>query len=299
MRRESIFVDTIVAACRAGMEVVRHYQIEGVPKAEVKENQTLLTIADTASQKAINDRLRLGDREGRLALWGEEDGVKQFIGEGLYGVLIDPLDGTNAFVAGMMTSTVILGVYDRDQKTLVCCAIGEPVSGRLWVATDMDATWAYHANQKCTTWQAGSLTKDNKNNNVFLDLSHGFKSRGNQILTDEKSIALYGRLASRARVMMPWSNGLMQALVANGNERMAGSVTTATGGPWDVCGALLVRQAGGAVRAFTRLGGFETADPCAGGFEQVDPLNVLAVDLLVCAANRQILGELCAIVGIG
>lgn len=66
-------------------------------------------------------------------------------------------------------------------------------------------------------------------------------------------------------------------------------MTIGVGGPWDVCGALLVMQAGGAVKAFSR-----TQD----GFQEVDALDVLQVDLFVCAANQQILDELCEIVGI-
>lgn len=280
MRRDSHVVLRSIKGCRAGMAIVRRYQIEGVSKVILKDDQTLRTIADTASQEAVKKSLRTSGGES-LTLWGEEDGVKTFLGYGRYGVLIDPLDGTNAFVTGLMTSTVIVGVYDRGGEALVACVIGEPVSGRLWVATDEDDTWACHTDRACTTWRQGMLAAGN----VFLDVSHGFKTwkTNLQCLSDEESRALYGRLASRAKVMMPWSNGLMQAMVANGNEGVAGSITTAVGFPGDVCGALLVKQAHGAVAAFTRT---------PGGWQKADPLNVLEVDMLVCAASEVILQQL-------
>lgn len=66
-------------------------------------------------------------------------------------------------------------------------------------------------------------------------------------------------------------------------------MTTATGFPGDVCGALLVQQAGGVTRAFSFQNGVHT----------VDTLDVLDVDFLICAANQEILDELVKIVGIG
>ena len=77
----------------------------------------------------------------------------------------------------------------------------------------------------------------------------------------------------------------MQALVANGRERMAGSITTAVGFPGDVCGALLVLQAGGLCKAYER-----TDD---GALAETDPLDPVRVDALVCGNNAETLGHLC------
>ncbi len=77
---------------------------------------------------------------------------------------------------------------------------------------------------------------------------------------------------------MPGSNGLHQALVANGGERLVGSITLAMGGPWDVCGVRLVLNAGGVARAFERTS--------AGALREQDPLDPEAYDMLITGNNK-------------
>lgn len=258
-------------ACALGMEVVRNYQTKGVPEAEVKSSdKTLLTLADKASQEAIRRRLTtIPD----LSFWGEEQNKKGFIGEGRFGIIVDPLDGTNAFVCGLMTSTVIVGIYDCLEKKIVGCAIGEPVSGRMWSCLE-GGDVLNEKDEVRMVWQ-GPLQKGN----VTIDVSHGFTSRGHQMLTDKGNAYLFGLLNCKAKVLMPGSNGLMQALVANGRERMAGSITTAIGFPGDICGGLLVLQAGGAVIAFRMTDS---------GLVRTDFVDILEVDAIVCANSIEI-----------
>ena len=63
------------------------------------------------------------------------------------------------------------------------------------------------------------------------------------------------------------------ALVANGGERVAGAITTAIGGPWDVAPVKLVLDAGGAAAAFSR--------PRYGEWIECDPLAIDTYDFLV------------------
>jgi len=267
-----------ISGCMAGMTIVRHYQLaDSVLSAiEKQEDQTLVTIADTESQSAVKSTLaQIHD----LAFWGEEgDGRKGFLGDGRYGAIVDPLDGTNAFVIGMITSTVIIGIYDRKEKRLVGCVIGEPISGRIWSATDEDKT-TLNESRFCHVWD-GTLAKGN----VFIDVSHGFKSRGRQILTDNGNTCLYSSLNKKCKIFLPGSNGLMQTLVANGREWMAGSITTAVGFPGDVCGAFLVKQVGGILKAYARND--------AGKLLETDPLDPLLVDALICANSAETLAVL-------
>lgn len=266
-----------VRGCKAGMAVVKQYQLEGVPASLEKSDRTLITVADSKSQAEIMSAF---DGLPDISRWGEEGQFNGFRGNGRYGVIVDPLDGTNAFVSGMMTSTVIVGVYDRERETLVGCVIGEPATNRFWVATDSDTTIS-NGTSPCNVWR----NESSRHGNVFVDVSHGFRSHGNQILTDEGNASLYRELQETGyRVLMPGSNGAMQALVANGREGASGSITTAVGFPGDVCGALLVRQAGGFCLGLCRRQN--------GSLIVCDALNSPIVDVLICANNPRIATQL-------
>ncbi len=257
-------------ACRESMAKISEYQMdESDPSIEEKEDASLLTPADVASQEIGRGILQsLG-----FSYWGEEGPTKGFIGGNRHGGIHDPLDGTGAFAIGLPTPTVIVGIYDRESKKVVACATGEPVSGRIWTASTETPTTICGKQRR--VWQG------NEKSAVFLDVSHGWKSRGRQILTDAGNARLYEAINRHFKILIPGSNGLMQALVANGRERMAGSITTAVGFPGDVCGALLVKQAGGFLKAYERKDD--------GSLAETDPLNPLEIDALICTGNEQTL----------
>ena len=52
-------------------------------------------------------------------------------------------------------------------------------------------------------------------------------------------------LGHNYKLLIPGSNGLIQALVANGNDRVAGGITTSMGVPQGAFGVMLVLGAGG------------------------------------------------------
>ncbi|MBU1203290.1 hypothetical protein KKH39_04600 [Patescibacteria group bacterium] len=269
-------------AVLAGMKVVRQFQLRGAPPAEVKDtDQTLVTQADRQSGEAIREVLR--EFLPELAIHGED--MDGFSSQSSLLILPDPLDGTRAFTNGLTTSTVIVGIYDRYIKQLVSCVIGEPISGRVWTASSGQLTQVHLFDEPCsreaTFWRYATVWDGplNMQSTILWDLSHGFVSRGKQILTDQQIALLFRHLNQTAPILMPGSNGLHQALVANGGQKLGGSITTAIGGPWDVCGALLVLQAGGAAQGLSM--GHDRQ------LTKVDPLDVLSYDILVTGNSQQ------------
>lgn len=257
-------------AVLAGMEVVRKFQLQGAPPAEVKKgDQTLVTLTDRQSGAVVKDIIRreLPD----VAILGEDMTNLEQTGSTLI-ALLDPLDGTRAFTNGLTTSTVIAGIYDTSVRHLLSCVIGEPISDRIWMASEVQQSSLsiFNTIQKSIKVWDGPLSMQST---VFIDLSHGFKSRGREILSNEQIAKMFCLLNSKAPILMPGSNGLHQALVANGGEKLAASITTAIGGPWDVCGALLVLQAGGVAQ------GLSMGDNRL--LAKVHPLDVLSYDILV------------------
>jgi len=265
-------------AVRRSMRIVRNYQIFGRSgSADVKtSDSTLLTVVDSESGAAMRDFLQ--EWHPDIAQGIEDVGVSELDGSE-YRILGDPLDGTRAFVNGLATSTVILGLYNTRQKQVVACVIGEPATGRLWSSGGGGCrlTVASEAiDVQKVVWE-GALGNQTT---VLLDVNHGFTRDGRQMLRDDGVARLFKRLTEYpAKILMPGSNGLHQALVANGGERLVGAITTAIGGPWDVCGARLVLDAGGAARAF------RISDERA--LTERDPLDVLSYDLLVVGNSNE------------
>lgn len=168
-------ITDIIAVLDTSMKYLRGMQLRRKDLVvEEKSDATLLTIADKEIQGMIQREMNKYFPD--IAFWGEE-GFDGFIGHGRYGAIVDPLDGTNAFVVGLATSTIIIGIYDRIELSSTACAIGEPATGRIWFADTYCPTTLYCADECycCKTWN-GDINKAT----VFVDVAHGFKSHGRQ-----------------------------------------------------------------------------------------------------------------------
>lgn len=281
-------VHAMISALEASMNSVK-FSYQDVSNAThfkvVKPDSTLLALADIASERAglnwLSDIAVHAEESGKLPL------AKGSIlaGGGKYTVLFDPLDGTRPFVCGAPTSTVIIGLYDNTIKQVVGCFVGIPANQYFWQAMEgsknlkagtsfcfahfLPLVDGYHQFPR-HVWK-GSL---NPKSTVYLDLYPGFTRVGCKTLSVEEQSKLFNGIHGKvSAVSMMGSNGLHHALVANGGEGVAGAITTALGGPWDVAPVALVLASGGAARAFSR------GDD--GVWVDRDPRDVYSYDFLV------------------
>jgi len=252
---------------------------------EIKDNKTLVTAVDREVQGYIIPILRATFPNTKIN--AEEDDVE--IGEGKIRFLVDPLDGTRAFSSGLATSTVIVGVYDEEKKEVTGCVIGEASTKRVWYAFGDNPTELF-GHGRVSVWPKPIDSQCS----VFLDVSHGFEREKvgvsgkykQQIFTDKQLAKIFGMLNGQVKIQIPGSNGLIQSLVANGGQLVAGSITTAIGGPFDVCGAKLVKNAGGHIRSFFVYpwdGDFR-------GLPEGNPLDVVSMsgyDLLITGNSKE------------
>ena len=260
-------------AVKTGMGIVRRNQGGHLPDdSAVKDDKTLVTLVDHRVEGEITRLLRQSFG-GDVRISREEGGES---GSGEIILLLDPLDGTRAFSNGMASSTVILAAYDQTRRQVVGCIVGEAATGRVWSAFD-DSQTRLSDFGEVSVWNQPL----NDQSTVFLDVSHGFTRKGRRILTDGQLVRLIGQLNSKVKLFLPGSNGLQQALVANGGQKVVGSITTAIGGPWDVCGVKLVLNAGGAARAFSVVRDDDGIINRVLFYNEVDPLDVISYDLLV------------------
>ncbi len=114
------------AAAAAAATVIRPL-FRNVPTAEIKGDKSPVTIADRAAERAMRDVLaaRFPDH----GILGEELGETN-PGARLRWVL-DPIDGTRAFITGRPLFGTLVGLLDRGRP--VIGLIDQPVTGERWV----------------------------------------------------------------------------------------------------------------------------------------------------------------------
>jgi len=105
-------------------------------EAEGKADATLVTAADREIETAIRDEL--GRHHPEVAILGEEfDAVGD--PQAGWSVAIDPIDGTDAYVAGLPTWAVSIGILDRG--TAVAGVVYLPAFDDLYVAYGGGLRW--------------------------------------------------------------------------------------------------------------------------------------------------------------
>jgi histidinol-phosphatase len=221
-------IDVVV---ESGDEARRMFE-RGQAHVETKPDRTPVTLAD----KMIEDRVRgfLAKEHPSIGFLGEETGASGPSG-GMRFVL-DPIDGTRAFVRGLDTWSVLLGLE----------ADGVPVVGVAYLPAARDlfvgvtGGGAYDDGRPCRVSRIETLAD--------ATISHGVVAQ----FTDNGLGALLPRLADRASARgLADFDGYRQLLRGKVDAMIDPGVKA-----WDICAAaVLVREAGG---RFTSLGGDET-----------------------------------------
>ncbi len=114
-------------AVRGGEIALAHFRRA---KPERKADRTLVTVADREVEGLLVAEL------GRLlpdaAIVGEEGAARE--GRGPLRIVLDPIDGTAAFVAGLGTWCICIGVLDRDRP--VAGVVHVPALGETYSAVE-------------------------------------------------------------------------------------------------------------------------------------------------------------------
>lgn len=244
---------------------------------------TLVTLTDKQSETAAIEVFQ--DLLEEVPIDSEEAGDS--VESADYRICLDPLDGTGAFACKLPTPTVIFGLYDSKKHEIVASTIGEPATKRIWhscFGKTILITFEIFGERIHTHCAVvdGQLSSKSR---VFLDVFHGFARKGRNILTDNQVHRLGTTIAQAGyKLLIPGSNGIMQALVANGGEQAFGGFTTAMGGPFDAIGVSMVLDAGGYAKAYQVTDG-EIVKEC-------NPRNPYSFDVAVYANNADSLEKL-------
>jgi len=125
-------VELEAIAAEAGQVALGHFR---TVRAERKPDRTLVTAADRAVEVRLATALTAAFPD--VGLLGEEGAARE--GAGPYRFVIDPVDGTSAFVAGLPTWCVCVGLMRADEP--VAGVVHLPCSGETYSAADGQAWW--------------------------------------------------------------------------------------------------------------------------------------------------------------
>lgn len=116
----------VESAVRAGGEALRYFRAETVIENKRTDGGfDPVTEADKAVEKVLRERILEAYPEH--GIFGEEFGVEA--GNGLTWV-IDPIDGTRAFMSGMVHWGVLLGLFDGERP--VVGVMYQPYTEEIW-----------------------------------------------------------------------------------------------------------------------------------------------------------------------
>jgi histidinol phosphatase-like enzyme (inositol monophosphatase family) len=129
--------DQLIAAAEAAADVagavVRPFFRAGVA-ADLKSDRSPVTIADRSAEQAM--RAVLTERFPDHGILGEEFGLDR--PDARLRWVLDPIDGTRAFITGRLTFGILIALLDGD--TPVLGVIDQPVTGERWVGATGRAT---------------------------------------------------------------------------------------------------------------------------------------------------------------
>ncbi len=120
------FLAAAEAAADVAAAVVRPFFRAGFA-IDTKSDRTPVTIADRSAERAM--RAVLAERFPQHGVLGEEFGVDR--PEARLRWVLDPIDGTRAFVSGRPTFGTLIALLDGD--TPILGVIDQPVSGERWI----------------------------------------------------------------------------------------------------------------------------------------------------------------------
>jgi myo-inositol-1(or 4)-monophosphatase len=223
-------LDAVEAVARAGArELMRHWRALDPAEVDEKAANDLVSAADRAAEAAILAAIRA--RFPDHAVLSEEAGLAPGA-DGAPTWMVDPLDGTTNFVAGMAHFAVSVAVAVAGEPVLG--VVLDPAKGDLFRAASGRGSW----------WNGRPCRIGHRPGLPGALLATGFPFRAHQLL--DPYLAIFRDVFLRCRaVRRTGSAALDLAYTAAG---VFDGFFEFQLSPWDVAaGAVLVREAGGVI----------------------------------------------------
>jgi histidinol phosphatase-like enzyme (inositol monophosphatase family) len=208
-------------AWQAGRVTMRYFQT-GVT-ADLKSDDSPVTIADRQSERLMREMIE--ERYPHHSILGEEEGESR--PGASFRWILDPIDGTKSFVAGVPMYAVLVGL-EREGVPVVGAVAIPPSGEMLTAATGQGCLWNGRVARASTTRdlsQAVISTTD------FQDMYRTGKG------------AAFDRICQHSRMVRGWGDAYGHVLVATGRIDV---MLDALMSPWDCAALVPVLQEAGA-----------------------------------------------------
>ena len=127
------FLAAAEAAADIGAAAIRPLFRQGVA-ADLKSDESPVTIADRTAEQAM--RAALSQRFPEHGILGEEFGLDR--PDARYRWVLDPIDGTRAFITGRPTFGTLIALLDG--PTPILGLIDQPITGERWIGIQGEPT---------------------------------------------------------------------------------------------------------------------------------------------------------------
>jgi histidinol-phosphatase len=222
-------LDLIDEVLGAGEEALRLYRAGVANRTKRKPDRSPVTEADEAVEKRLSMYLR--KRFPEAGFLGEETGSSGPASAGLRWV-VDPIDGTRAFIRGIPTWSILVGLEAEGRPALGVAYM--PGAEDLFVGIAGDGAWGN--GRPLHVSRVDSLEE--------CAVAHGALSQ----FTDLQLGHLLPRLGQRTYTQRGFADfdGYRQLLLGRVDAMIDPGVA-----PWDICAAsVIVREAGGTLTSF-------------------------------------------------
>ena len=188
---------------------------------DMKDDATPVTIADREGERVLRERIFASFPDHSIL--GEEEG--ETTGDAAYRWILDPIDGTKAFVAGVPLYGVLIGVEVHGVPSVGVIYL-PPLGDMVAAATGLGCTWN---GRPC---RASSTDK----------LSDALLVSSSLMRCQARSDA-YERLQKQTRLQRTWGDAFGYALVATGRAEI---MLDPAMKPWDCAPMMaIMKEAGG------------------------------------------------------
>ena len=215
----------------AGRVTLRYFQTDvGV---ELKEDHSPVTIADRSAERLMREMIE--QKYPHHSILGEEEGETR--PGASFRWILDPIDGTKSFVAGVPMYTVLVGL-EREGEPVVGAVAIPPSNELISAATGQGCLWNGRRARASTTRELSQAVIST------TDVQHMYENN--------KGPA-FDRLRNRARMVRGWGDAYGHMLVATGRIDV---MLDALMSPWDCAALVPILQESGAT--FTDWNGVTT-----------------------------------------
>lgn len=218
---------TLAAAREAGELILRHYQSSGL-KVESKSDASPVTVADRGAEQLLRERILA--KYPRDAVFGEEFGETPGTSGDRW--ILDPIDGTKSFVAGVPLFGTMIGLERKGE-----CVLGVvrfPALDEVSYARRGGGAWAQRRTSAPERTQASTTRR-------LADALLSFTDIDSWVQTGR--LKAFTSLCEECRIARGWGDCYGHCLVAAGRvDAMLDPLMN----PWDAAALFpIITEAGG------------------------------------------------------